>query len=41
MRWAGPVAGMGVLRNSYIMLVGKPKGRRPFGRDNIRMVLGE
>jgi hypothetical protein len=34
-------------RNSYRLLVGKPKGKRPLGRtrrrwmDNIRMDLGE
>jgi hypothetical protein len=34
-------------RNAYILLVGKPEGKRPLGRprrrlvDNIRMDLGE
>jgi hypothetical protein len=36
---------MGEMRNAYSILVGKPKGKRPFGRprcrweDNIRMDL--
>jgi hypothetical protein len=47
MRWAGRVARMGVKRNAYILLVGKPKGKRPLGRpirrwvDNIRIDLGD
>jgi hypothetical protein len=47
MRWAGHVACMGEKRNAYILLVGKPEGKRPLGRpsrswvDNIRMDLGE
>jgi hypothetical protein len=38
---------MGDKRNAYILLVGKPEGKRPLGRprhrwaDNIRMDLGE
>jgi hypothetical protein len=39
---------MGEKRNAYILLVGKPEGKRPLGRprrsswvDNIRMDLGE
>jgi hypothetical protein len=38
---------MGEKRNAYILLVGKPEGKRPLGRarcnwvDNIRMHLGE
>jgi hypothetical protein len=38
---------MGEVRNAYIILVGKPEGRRPLGRprrkweDNIKMDLGE
>jgi hypothetical protein len=38
---------MGVKRNAYILLVGKPEGKRSLGRpsrrwvDNIRMDLGE
>jgi hypothetical protein len=44
---AGHVAGMGERRNAYILLVGKPKGKRPLGRsrrkwvDYIKMDLGE
>jgi hypothetical protein len=47
MRWAGHIARMEKIRNEYKMLVGKPKGKRPFGRprhrweDNIRMDLIE
>jgi hypothetical protein len=46
-RWAGHVARMGEMRNEYMLLVGKPKGKRPLGRprrrwlDNIKMDLGE
>jgi hypothetical protein len=38
---------MGVKRNAYRLLVGKPQGKKPLGRprrrwmDNIRMDLGE
>jgi hypothetical protein len=38
---------IGMLRNAYRLLMGKPKGKRPLGRprrrwvDNIRMDLGE
>jgi hypothetical protein len=35
---------MGEKRNAYRLLVGKPEGKRPLGRqrvDNIRMDLGE
>jgi hypothetical protein len=45
MRWAGHVAGMGVPRNAYRILVGKPEGNKPLGRprcrwvDNIKMYL--
>jgi hypothetical protein len=47
MRWAGHVARMGEKRNTYKILVGKPEGKRPFGRprrrwvDNIKMDLRE
>jgi hypothetical protein len=47
MRWAGHVARIGEKRNAYRLLVGKPEGKRPLGRqmrswvDNIRLVLGE
>jgi hypothetical protein len=43
----GNVARMGEMRNAYNILVGKPEGRRQFGRprriweDNIRMDLME
>jgi hypothetical protein len=43
MRWAGHVARMGEKRGAYRILVGRPEGRRPFGRprrrweDNIKM----
>jgi hypothetical protein len=45
MRWAGHVARMGEDRNAYMLLVGKPEGRRPLGRprhrceNNIKMDL--
>jgi hypothetical protein len=45
MRWAGHVARMGERRNTYRILVEKPEGRRPLGRqrrrwvDNIKMAL--
>jgi hypothetical protein len=45
MRWAGHVARMGKRRGVYRVLVGKPEGKRPFGRrrrrweDNIKMEL--
>jgi hypothetical protein len=47
MRWAGNIARMGENTNAYRLLVGKPDGNRPLGRqsrrwvDNIRMDLGE
>jgi hypothetical protein len=50
MTWAGHVARMGETRNAYGILVGKPEGKRPLGRqdktrqdwvDNIKMDLGE
>jgi hypothetical protein len=31
-RWAGQVARMGKVRNSYENLVGKPEEKRPLGR---------
>jgi len=43
MRWAGHVARMGEGRGVYMVLVGKPEGKRPLGRprrrreDNIKM----
>jgi hypothetical protein len=36
MRWTGYVAGMGVKRNTYRILVGKPEGMRPLGRPRCR-----
>jgi hypothetical protein len=36
MRWAGHVARMGGERKLYRVLVGKPKGKRPFGRPRRR-----
>jgi hypothetical protein len=47
MRWAGHVTRMGEKRNAYRILVGKPEGKKPFGRprrrcvDNIKMDLRE
>jgi hypothetical protein len=47
MRWAGHVALMGEERGVHRVLVGKPEGKRPFGRprrrweDNIKMDLQE
>jgi hypothetical protein len=47
MIWADHVARMGEKRNAYILLVGKPEGKRPLESprrrwvDNIRMDLGE
>jgi len=36
MRWAGHVAGAGERRGLYRVLVGKPEGKRPFGRPRRR-----
>jgi hypothetical protein len=47
MRWAGQVARKGEKRGVYMVLVGKPEGKRPLGRprrrweDNIKMHLQE
>jgi hypothetical protein len=47
MRWEGHVARIGEKRDAFRLLVEKPKGKRPLGRqrrrwvDNIRMDLGE
>jgi hypothetical protein len=47
MRWAGHMVRMGVKRNVYRLLVGKPEGKRPLGIprprwiDNIKMDLLE
>jgi hypothetical protein len=35
MRWAGHVARMGERRNSYRLLVGKPKGRGPLEDQDV------
>jgi len=46
-RWAGHVMRMGEKRGIYRVLVGKPEGKRPYGRprhrweDNIKMELQE
>jgi hypothetical protein len=45
--WAGHVACMGLIKNAYKFLVGKPEQKRPLGRlslmweDNIKMGLRE
>jgi hypothetical protein len=36
MRWTGHVARMGEKRNAYMILVGKPEGKRPLGRPRHR-----
>jgi len=47
MRWAWYVACMGERRDAYVILVRRPKGKRPLGRhrhrwkDNIKMDLQE
>jgi hypothetical protein len=47
LRWVGHVARMGDSRGAYRVLVRKPEGRRPLGRqrhrweDNIKIDLGE
>ena len=47
MRWAGHIARIGERRGEYMILVGKPEGKRPLGRprrrweDNIKMDLQE
>jgi hypothetical protein len=38
MRWAGHVALMGEKRNVYMLLVGKPEGKRPLGRPRRRWI---
>jgi hypothetical protein len=37
-RWAGYVARMGVKRDAYRILVGKPEGKRQLGRTRRRLV---
>jgi hypothetical protein len=47
MRWAGHMARMGEGKGVYMVLVGRPEGKRPLGRprrrweDNIKMDLRE
>ena len=47
LRWAGLAARIKQIRNTYRVLVGKPEGKKPFGRprrrweDNIKMDLRE
>ena len=36
MRWVGHVTRMGDRRGAYRVLVGKPEGKRPFGRHRLR-----
>ena len=36
MRWVGHVARMGERRGVYWVLMGKPEGKRPFGRPRLR-----
>jgi hypothetical protein len=38
MRWAGHIARIGVKKNAYRILVGKPEGKRPLGRPRRRWV---
>jgi hypothetical protein len=40
MRWVGNVAHMGEERNVYVVLVGKPAGKRPCGRLRRRWANG-
>jgi hypothetical protein len=35
MRWAGHVACLGIMRNEYEILVGKPEGNISLGRPSI------
>jgi hypothetical protein len=37
MRWAGNIARMGK-KNAYMILVGKPEGKRPLGKPRRRWV---
>ena len=36
MRWARHVARMGDSRGAYMVLVGRPEGKRPLGRHRLR-----
>jgi hypothetical protein len=40
MRWAGHVARMGEGRNVYRILMGKPEGKKPHGRQRRRWEVG-
>jgi hypothetical protein len=40
MRWAGYVACMGEVRNVCRVLMGKPEGKRPLGRQRCRWEYG-
>ena len=35
-RWAGHIARMGEWRSVYMVLMGKPEGKRPLGRPRLR-----
>jgi hypothetical protein len=47
MKWAGHVARMEEVRGVYVVLVGRPEGKRPLGRprrrweDNIKLEIRE
>jgi hypothetical protein len=36
MKWVGHVACMEEMRNAYIILVGRPEGKKPLGRSKSR-----
>ena len=36
LRWAGHTACIGESRNTHRVLVGKPEGKRPLGRQSLR-----
>jgi hypothetical protein len=38
MRWVGHMPRMGEKRNVYMLLVGKPEGKRPLGRPRRRWI---
>jgi hypothetical protein len=38
-RWAVNVAQMGERRNAYRILIGKPDGKRPLGRQKHRWII--
>jgi hypothetical protein len=38
MKWAGHIARMGEKRNAYRLLMRKPEGKRPIGRQRRRWV---